>query len=148
MACPFFMPTEQLQDGGWIHPARLPLGGGWHGHCCAPGHEGVRPETSELRECNLGYAATCTRLPSSRTSDAVRFGVSRDRGSQLDLFYVHELAHCPGEHGTLIYDVGLGQWLSSHSQPHIQKMAYCYLQSYLLRRIRPAVPATSTSANS
>ena len=148
MACPFFMPTEALQDGGWIHPTRLPLGGGWHGHCCAPGHEGVLPETSELRDCNLGYASACTRLPASRTSDAVRFGVSRDRGSQLDLFYVHELAHRPGEYGTLVYDVALGQWLSSHSQPHIQKMAESYLQSYLLRRIRPAVPATSTSANS
>jgi hypothetical protein len=115
MACPFFMPTSKLEDGGWLHPSRLPLGGGWIGHCSAPGHEGAEPTNEELRElCNMGYATACPRLPEDRTSDAVRFSIARDHGARLSL------------------------WISFHADPRIQKMAECYLQSYLLRRIQPA----------
>ena len=82
MACPFFMPTSKLEDGGWLHPSRLPLGGGWTGHCSAPGHEGAEPTNQELRElCNLGYAASCPRLPKERAYDAVRFSIARDCGA-------------------------------------------------------------------
>ncbi len=139
MACPFFMPTGKLDDGGWLHPSRLPLGSGWRGQCTAPGHEGAEPTTEELREgCNLGYAATCWRLPKERTCDAVRFSVARDCGAQLLLWFVCESAHQPAGHGTLEYDLVLGRWNSSHPDPRIQKMAACYLQSYLLRRVQPA----------
>ena len=139
MACPFFMPTSKLEDGGWLHASRLPLGGGWIGHCSAPGHEGTEPSTEQLREhCNLGYAASCSRLPVERTSDAVRFSIATDRGNLLSVWFVHELSHRPAGNGTLEYDLSLGQWISCHPDPRIQKMADCYLQSYLLRRIRPA----------
>lgn len=149
MACPFFMPTSKLEGGGWIHPARLPLGTGWNGHCSAPGHEGVAPTSDELRElCNLGYAHACPRLPEHRAYDAVRFSVSRDRGVQLDLCYVCESGHRPASSGTLEYDLSLKQWTSSHSDPRIQKMAECYLQSYLLRRIQPAAAGASSSPTS
>jgi len=138
VACPFFMPTSKLDDGGWLHPSRLPLGGGWRGQCSAPGHEGVEPTTEELREgCNLGYAATCQRLPKERTCDAVRFSVARDCGAQLLLWFVCESGHQPAGHGTLEYDLALGRWTSSHPDPRIQKMAECYLQSYLPRRVPP-----------
>jgi hypothetical protein len=146
MACPFFMPTSKLEDGGWLHPSRLPLGGGWIGHCSARGHEGTEPTNEELREfCNLGYAAGCPRLPAQRDYDAVRFSMARDRGAQLLLWFVCESGHRPADHGTLEYDFSLGQWISSHSDARIQKMAECYLQSYLLRRIQPA-PAGFTSS--
>jgi hypothetical protein len=139
MACPFFMPTSKLEDGGWLHPSRLPLGGGWIGHCSAPGHEGAEPTNEELRElCNLGYAAACPRLPENRTSDAVRFSIARDQGARLSLWFVYESGHRPAGYGTLEYDLSSGQWISSHTDPRIQKMAECYLQSYLLRRIQPA----------
>lgn len=138
MACPFFMPTQELSDGGWLHPARLPLGGGWRGQCCAPGHEGAEPSVDELRQmCNLGYASGCSRLPATRSSDAVRFGVAHDHGSQLDVLFVHEIGHRPGEHGTLLYDTSRGEWLSSPLDLRIGKMAECYVQSYLSRRNRP-----------
>jgi len=138
MACPFFMPTEKCDDGGWLHPSRLPLGGGWRGQCSAPGYEGVEPTTEDLREgCNLGYAAGCSRLPKERTCDAVRFSVTRDLGTQLQLCFVCESEHRPAGHGTLEYDIALGRWISSHPDARIQKMADCYLQSYLLRRISP-----------
>jgi hypothetical protein len=146
MACPFFMPTSRLEDGGWLHPSRLPLGGGWIGHCSAPGHEGAEPTIEELRQlCNLGYAAACPRLPEDRTSDAIRFSVARDHRARLSLWFVYESGHCPAGHGTLEYDLSSGQWISSHADARIQKMAECYLQSYLLRRIQPAAAGFTSS---
>jgi hypothetical protein len=65
----------------------------------------------------------------------VRFGIARDTGSQILLLFVCEAGHLPAAHGTLEYDLSLGQWVSSHADPRIQKMAECYLESYLLRRI-------------
>ena len=148
LACPFFLPTSQLDDGGWLHPSRLPLGGGWAGRCAAPGHEGAEPTNEQLRElCNLGYAASCPRLPKQRSCDAVRFSIARDRGAQLDFWYVCESGHRPASHGTLEYDLALGKWTTSHSDPRIQKMAECYLQSYLPRRIQPAPAGLVSSPN-
>lgn len=146
MACPFFMPTRRLDDGGWLHPSRLPLGGGWTGHCSAPGHEGAEPAIEELREfCNLGYAAGCPRLPTERASDAVRFSIARDRDTQLIFWFVCESGHRPVTSGTLEYDLASRQWVSAHPDPRIQKMAECYLQSYLLRRIQPATTGSTSS---
>jgi hypothetical protein len=140
------MPTSKLDDGGWLHPSRLPLGGGWSGHCSAPGHEGAVPADEELRElCNLGYAAGCPRLPKERTSDAVRFSITRDRGAQLLLGFVCESGHRPAAYGMLEYDASTERWISSHSDARIQKMAECYLQSYLLRRIQPASAGFTSS---
>jgi len=131
-----------------MHPARLPLGGGWRGYCSAPGHEGSEPTPEEVRElCNLGYAARCPRLPKEREADAVRFSISRDRGDQLMVCFAQEFCHRPAGHGTLEYDLARAKWVSSHPDPCLQKMADCYLQSYLAHRIQPAA-AGSESANS
>jgi len=146
VACPFFMPASKLEDGGWMHPLRLPLGAGWMGVCGAPGYEGAQPTDQELHQlCNLGYASNCSRLPADRSCDAVRFSIARDRGSHLDVWFVCESAHRPAGHGTLEYDVSLGRWQSPHPDPRIQKLAHCYLQSYLLRRIPPAAAGTAPS---
>ena len=148
MACPFFLPTEKVEGGTWLHSSRLPLGAGWTGQCSAPGHEGATPTDAELRDfCNMGYAAGCTRLPQERPCDAVRFSVARDNGSELFLWFVCETGHRPTQHGTLQYDVSLDQWISSHPEPRIQKMAQCYLQSYMFRRIRPALAGFPSSTN-
>ena len=107
LACPYFscLPT-QLADAAWLHPSRLPLGAGWSGCCCAPGYEGMSPSDESLREhCNLGYAAACPQLPKERAADAVRFSIARDRGSQLELWFVFESGHRPAGHGKLQYDV-------------------------------------------
>lgn len=146
MACPFFMPTRRSEEGAWLHPGRLPLGGGWEGHCAAPGHEGVVPAADELREfCNLGYAAGCSRLPQRRVWDAVRFSVVREGESLLTVCYVCELDHRPGEHGTLQYDILRGCWTISHRDPRIQKMVECYLESYLLHKTPPAAAGAIAS---
>ncbi len=135
MACPFFLPTDRFSEGSWPHPPRLPLGDGWRGTCTAPGQQNVTPNDQELRElCNLGYPAGCARFPRDRSADAVRFAVVRDRGDMIQLCYVCEREHRPGEYGSLEFDVASGAWASEHRNPCIQRMAACFVESYLLRR--------------
>jgi hypothetical protein len=144
LACPFFVPTEKWDGGGWLHPSRLPLGGGWLGYCTAPGHEQSQPGEHEIREfCNLGYAAKCSRLPKERPYDAVRFSVVKDNGSYLLLSFVGEAAHLPIEHHQLEYDTSLQQWTSTYPDSGIQKMAECFVQAYLQRRPEPVSSANS-----
>jgi hypothetical protein len=138
MACPFFMPRQQIENSLWPHPARLPLGNGWAGQCTAPGHEGASPTDEELKDgCNLGYARACPRLPSERHCDAVRFSLARDREDKLSVQFVCEIAHAPAEHGMLEFDAVAQRWSSLHPDERIQKMAECFLHSYLRRKQSP-----------
>lgn len=135
MPCPYFIPTERFDDGGFAHPARLPLGAGYRGICGAPGHDGSAPSDEELKSnCNLGYARNCPRLPVERPADAVRFSVLRDRDGQIAIGYVAELNYLPREHGSLQYDSLLKRWLSLHPEERVQALAECFLQSYLEKR--------------
>ena len=132
LACPFFLPSEKFDDGGWLHPSRLPLGGGWRGVCTASSQAATVPVDEQLKEfCNLGYAATCPHLPPERPWDAVRFSVTRDCEDRIFLDYVCERSHRPMEHGSLEYVFDGAQWIQSHRDARIQKMAECYLDSYL-----------------
>ena len=158
MACPFFMPTAKLENGAWPHPARLPLGSGWSGHCTAPGHYGEVPEPDTLEQfCNLGYAGNCSRLPQERPWDAVRFAIAAQgeedtshtrrpcpegetRSSILQLRYVCERAHRPVEHGRLSFDPGGVGWLQRHPDDRVQKMAECFLESCQTRRALQVSP--------
>ena len=136
VACPFFMPVRRM-DGSWPHPPRLPLGGGWQGHCTAPGHEGVVPDAEQLQAgCNLGYARDCSWLPPERVCDAVRFSVIRDCGHRVVLAYVCEIRHRPGDHGQLEYNLEHNRWLRVHPDSRIQTMAECVLATHL-RKTRP-----------
>ena len=131
MACPFFMPTQKFDGGTWVHPSRLPLGFGWRGMCTASGAEEIVPTDDQLRDsCNLGYARNCPYLPAERAWDAVRFAVARDCDTRIVLSYVCEAGHRPAEHGVLEYEIAQGNWIRSHRDPRIQKMAECYLLSY------------------
>jgi hypothetical protein len=149
VACPFFMPIERIENGTWPHPARLPLGGGWSGHCTAPGHEGETPGQEELEFCNLGYAEGCARLPRERAWDAIRFALiaPAEPGKQnaksatlriIQLRYVCERRHRPAEHGSLAFDAAAAQWVRRHSDERVQKMAECFLDSYLRKKELPA----------
>ena len=51
----------------------------------------------------------------------------------LSVQFVCEIAHAPGEHGMLEFDAAAGRWSSSHADARIQKMAECYVDSYLHR---------------
>jgi hypothetical protein len=83
----------------------------------------------------MGYASNCVRLPRERPCDAVRFSLARESASQLSIWFVCETAHLPTSHGTLQYDVTGKRWLSPHSDSRIQKLAECYVQTYLAKRI-------------
>lgn len=140
------MPIEKLEGGNWPHPARLPLGCGWRGHCTAPGHEGLVPAQDVLENsCNLGYADSCAWAPRERTWDAVRFGViappSLDKRENKNLnsiciSYACERDHRPVEHGELECDIPQSLWVRRHSDARVQKMAECFLESYLDRKSR------------
>jgi hypothetical protein len=141
------MPLEKLENGSWPHPARLPLGCGWTGHCTAPGHEGKVPSQDILEAfCNLGYASSCSWAPAQRTWDAVRFAVSAPPSSggprsaadaparMLRLIYVCERDHRPIVQGDLIFDLASATWIRCHDDARVQKMAECFLNSYLKKK--------------
>ena len=135
LACPFFMPQHRCENSSWPHPSRLPLGDGWIGYCTAPGHEGEIPELSVLQEgCNLGYASGCSRRPSDRQWDSVRFQVTRSGDRRLLLAFACERDHRPESYGTLEYDLLSLGWIIPHEDARIQKMAQCYVEAYLSRR--------------
>src|SRR5271168_2188798 len=123
------MPIEKLENGGWLHPGRLPLGCGWSGYCTAPGHEGETPSQDELREfCNLGYAEGCGRLPRERAWDSVRFaarrvgcGAENGTGGRIQIRYVCERGHRPMEHGTLEFDAFEARWVEPHADSRLQR---------------------------
>jgi hypothetical protein len=143
LACPYFIPLERNDAGTWPHAYRLPLGAGFSGHCCAPGYDGASPTAEEQRElCNLGYATSCMRLPQERSCDAVRFSVARETGGQILLWFVCEKAHLPTAHGTLQYDSQGKRWHTAHSDPQMQNLAECFVQTYLAKKI----PLTAESS--
>jgi hypothetical protein len=141
------MPTEKLEDG-WMHAHRLPLGSGWSGTCTAPGHENEIPSHEEMRQlCNLGYAAQCDRLPRDRSWDSVRFGAKTARirqdgqfGDWIQVRYVCEREHRPADHGILQFQTVESRWREKHSDLRVQRMAECFLESWLeKRKLRAAV---------
>ena len=147
MACPFYRP-EQRFDSDWPFPQRLPLGAGWTGTCTAPGHEGEMPAQDILEAfCNLGYASSCGWAPAERRWDAVRFAVvsparsapEQDRIPEnaarvLRLTVVYEQNNRPAGQGELEFDLSTTTWLRRHEDARIQKMAECFLESYLKKR--------------
>ena len=147
MACPYFMPTQKSDGSAWLHPSRLPLGSGWEGHCTAPGHEGAIPDSPNLREgCSLGYATTCPRLPPVRAWDAIRFAVAGENESKVSVAYVCERNHLPAEHGSLEYRVHDGVWAALHPDKRIQKMAECFVESWL-RKSHPSTPEVQNESS-
>jgi len=87
-------------------------------------------------------------LPQERPWDAVRFSVTCDCEDRISLDYVCERSHRPGEHGVLEYVFDGAQWTRLHRDTRIQKMAECYLDSYLRktssRKSTAAVVGTSS----
>lgn len=140
MACPYFIPEQRCDSELWQHRARLPLGDGFRGTCCAQ-PEPYSPSDEELRElCNIGYARTCPRLPSERDADSVRF-MARPSDGFVSIKYLLERGHAPVTNGELRYDPGAGRWTSTHPDQRVQSKAQCYLESYLARH--PAAPGHS-----
>jgi hypothetical protein len=135
VSCPYFIPTEVLAGSQWPHRARLPLGDGFIGHCCAAQ---ATPTDDELRDfCNLGYSLhyerKCPHCPESRDWDAIRVGVIGEDGSSVRLDYVCERDFAPIEHGVLTFDRAVSQWTSTHTDARVQSKADAYLRLWLQR---------------
>lgn len=140
------MPVEKMENGAWPHPSRLPLGAGWRGYCTAPGHDGDHP-TDEVLEsyCNLGYADGCSWAPRDRSADAVRLAVIAPRPAKqpsisehtstlLRIRLVCERDHRPQSDGQLEFDLVRSIWVRTHEDSRIQRMAECFLKSYLQKK--------------
>jgi hypothetical protein len=153
LACPFFMPVEKLENGTWMHTTRLPLGGGWSGLCTAPGHELEAPSVDDLEQfCNLGYAQGCGRLPRDRKWDSIRFGARTLDGdkpngtaSRIQVRYVCERDHRPAEHGIIQFDAAGNRQEPRHQDLCLQRMAECFVESYLEKRKRLGTTAAIAS---
>jgi hypothetical protein len=52
----------------------------------------------------------------------------------LLLRYVCERNHRPAEHGDLEFDLAQAVWLRLHEDARVQKMAECFLESYLKKK--------------
>jgi hypothetical protein len=154
LACPYFVPREIVYDIAWPHPARLPLGAGWRGTCCAHdeqtpnganGDSTPMPADALIRDsCNIGYATACPNLPSLRDWDAVRFSVASTTPNHITLCYVCEFAHAPKAHGTLTYDLAAEAWHHASGErsndatndARVRRLAASYLQAYRARGVR------------
>ena len=149
MSCPYFIPTEILAGSQWPHRARLPLGDGWSGQCCANA-DSAAPSEDELRDfCNLGYALhyerKCPHCPEVRDWDAVRVGVIAEQGAVVHLDYVCERDFAPVEHGVLTFDRAASQWTSTHADERVQLKADAYLRVWMERHPLRASAATSNA---
>ncbi len=87
-----------------------------------------------------GYAAGCTWTPKEREWDAVRLGVLAGRsykgGTQpvdrvIQLRYVCERNHRPSADGVLQFNCTSAMWVEPHPNPRLQKMAECFLDSWM-----------------
>jgi hypothetical protein len=138
MACPYFYPTERFGEAVWPHPARLPLGDGFAGRCCAqPGNEFTPMEAAVLECCNLGYArGSCARFPPGDGPDAVLFTVCGEQDGIVTIYYVTERDHRPHEHGALAYDTQRGDFAAPPDGRLLRRQAEAYVEGYLRRKLR------------
>jgi hypothetical protein len=135
VACPYFYPTERLEQPLWPHPRRLPLGGGYAGSCTAAPGEEFRPGEKALEWCNLGYArGTCPRFPEGPGPDAVRFIVAHDDGKRIRIQFAIERDHRPGGSGWLEYERESEGFGEPPGDRTLARQAEAYVASYLRYR--------------
>jgi len=109
------------------------------------------PSNDELQEfCNLGYAEGCARLPRERVWDSVRFGartVCNDGGAsgRVQVRYICERGHLPREYGVLEFDPVDARWDRPHRDERLQRMAECFVVSYLEKKKSQAVMRAEAS---
>jgi hypothetical protein len=78
--------------------------------------------------------------------DSVRFAARTLFGDgknvtaeRIQVRYVCERGHRPAEHGTLDFDATGARWEQRHRDSRVQRMAECFLESYLEKRKRQEV---------
>ena len=76
----------------------------------------------------------CGLLFAPRPTPATRLAQRRLLLRVLRLRYVCEKNHLPVEHGDLEFDLSRSAWLRAHDDSRVQKMAECFLDSYLKKK--------------
>jgi len=86
------------------------------------------------------------RLPRERVWDSVRFGARTVSGKgnnasagRIQVRFVCERGHRPSEHGMLEFDPADARWVERHRDDCVQRMAECFLESYVEKRKRREV---------
>jgi len=123
-----------------LHAGALPLGCGWTGHCTAPGHENA---VHRRRNCGTFATWATPKAVSGFRRAGVGFGTVRGAdvpgdkknftGGHIQIRYVCERDHRPVEHGTLKFDAVAENWLLRHSDDRVQRMAECFMATYVRR---------------
>ena len=111
------------------------------------------PSVDDLQQfCNLGYAEGCKRLPKDRKWDSIRFGARTLGGdkqsstaSRIQVRYVCERDHRPAEHGMLEFDAAGNRQEPRHHDPRLQRMAECFVETYVEKRKRQGTTAAIAS---
>ena len=55
-------------------------------------------------------------------------------GGHIQVRYICERGHRPAEHGTLEFDAFEARWVKPHHDRRVQRMAECFLESYMEKR--------------
>jgi hypothetical protein len=53
---------------------------------------------------------------------------------RIQVRYVCERAHRPAEHGMLEFDPADARWIARHRDNRVQRMAECFLESYVEKK--------------
>lgn len=135
MSCPYFEPLEPRSRAADPRLSTLPLGDSWTGMCRADPLSPSAPEPTAVHTfCNFGYARqSCNRFPASDGPDAVRFSISRDNGTSIEVRWAIERDHHPFAVGTLAFERANGAFASEPPFPALLKQAFAYVSSYLRR---------------
>jgi hypothetical protein len=89
--------------------------------------------------CNLGYArGECERFPATPGPDAVRFTISDDTGTRIQLHYVLERDHQPFAHGRIEYSADSQTLSPEPADGMTGRQARAYLGAYLRRKSEAA----------
>src|SRR5690606_5602244 len=74
MACPWFLPEQEVDVAARPRPARAPLGTVFTGTCHATPEAFVPSDDLLYEPCNFGYGRSrCPAFPLDTEADAVRF---------------------------------------------------------------------------
>lgn len=113
----------------------MPLGDAWSGVCRAVPDAEWAPDPNTLQQlCNFGYARErCARVPAGGP-DALRFGISHDRGGIVRIYWVMEKDHLPFAHGPLDYSRAEAGFQTAHPDGRVNRQAEAYVSSYLRRK--------------
>jgi len=66
-------------------------------------------------------------------------GTGNGTSGRIQIRYVCERGHRPVEHGTLEFDAFEGRCIEPHGDSRVQRMAECFLESYLAKKTRQGV---------